>query len=634
MFRNLLAQRWFFYANIILLFFLINGVFDKAACRLDLSRDQINSVSASTERVFTRLSDPVLIEAYISKDVTGEISSGLRPLISTLEEMQRIANDKLKLRVYNPNTEELRSKAQERGIRGIPISQQKEIEASVRLGYFGLYLQQGEESTTIMLLDRNWFVQDLEYRILRSIRKFSNKGTQSGIGILKTEGTAETTAWTKAQDQNKDNNYGFKSTLEREQGTVQEVELDKAIPGDVQTLIVIGLPKLSSSDADSSTPPATVSLKDLPKAYYLDQFLLRGGNMICLLKGFDFQMQTPDPRMRRMGMAGGASLGVAQAFTNELNEFNTWLGRYGITLSGDILLEPRQAMPVWDFLGQFPLQILYPAWAIYTRDANNINSNHPALEPIDQIIFPWFSSLDVKEVAQAALNYDVLVSSSTSAIRLPSTSLGYREIQNIAQTNRNYLGYSAPLAVLASGKFKSAFAPNEIPKGTGIDRKLHISQQPGFTEAAEARKASKLKQAGSKPNNNKSQKNLQENSHKQGIVPPQKITTKETESIIENKTNLAVISTPYLVSDILLKNPTGANVFQLNSGFIMNLLETMQGDTDLLDARSRKRTISLLIVKSKFLKSLISWSFSLGLPLLLGIWGAVRLARRNHKRGI
>ena len=100
--RAFIKKQSFFYANLVLLFFLLNGFFSRSACRLDLSRDQINSVSKSTARVFKSLKEPVLLEAYISKEVTGEITSELQPILSILYVMERIADDKLKLADLQP----------------------------------------------------------------------------------------------------------------------------------------------------------------------------------------------------------------------------------------------------------------------------------------------------------------------------------------------------------------------------------------------------------------------------------------------------------------------------------------------------------------------------------------------------
>ncbi len=559
---SLVQTRAFFYTNVVLFFFLINGVCSRTNYRLDLTQDQINSVSSSTKKVFESFEETVLIEAYISRAVTGEISSELQPILGILYEMERVGGRKLKLRVYNPDNEEERAKAQERGIRGISIAEQKDVEASVRLGFFGLYIQKGEDSVVLPLLDRSGFISDLEYRVLREIKRFGQSSTKSGIGIVKAPGSSEIRTWTRAEDQNKDNLYGFKVTLEKELGEVKEVELNARVPAQIHTLLLVGTPRLEAEEF-----------------YYLDQFLLRGNNLICMLGAFQFQISAGDPRMARFGMGGG-SLGTARVGKEELEKINAWLGKYGLGLKGEILLEPSQPMPVWDFQGRFPRQIPYSAWAVYTRQTKNVIGKHPSLAPIEQMVFPWFSSLEVKEALQPKVKFQTLIQSSSQAISLPTLNLGYGEVQKASQGGQARLGYQAPIAVLAKGSFQSAYpSKREIPKGA--DRLLHLKEQ-----------------------------------------------------LKESSSHFVLMGTPYLVSDILLRNQMGTSVFSLNRAFIFNLLEAVEGDTDLVAARSRQKTLSTLIVKSKLMKSVISWSFSLGLPLLLGIGGAVRLSRRGHKRGI
>ena len=561
-FQSFLEKPFFFYINIVIFFFLLNGLCSRVACRWDLSRDQSNSVSQSTAKVFRSLKEPVLIEAYITKNVTGEISSEIQPILSILEEMGRVGGDKIKLHIYNPDNEKLRKKAEEHGISGIPIAQQKDIETNVRLGYFGIHLQQDSKSVIIPLIDRNWFIQDLEYRILREIKRFQKSQEKSNIAIANAFGLSSARAWTRAEDQNKDNIFGFKTTLEKEMGTIEDLSLEQAIPSRIETLFVVGLPDLEEKEY-----------------YHLDQFLLRGGDLICLLGSFDFKIQGSDPRLARFNLGGAGGLGQAKINKEKLGKLNQWLDAYGLKLRGEILLEPSQAVPVWDFKGRFPKQILYPAWAVYDKSANNLPSQNPALLAIQQLIFPWFSGLDIKQGKQEKVKYDVLVQSTEKVKSMQNISLDYLEVQKLTSTSGNYLGYKVPLAVLASGDFRSAYSRDKLPKG--VDRNLYLKKQAN-----------------------------------------------------ETKGNIILIGSPYLVSDIMLKNQIGTTIFSLNSTFILNLMETLEGDTDLLEARGRKRTLATLDIQNSFFQSLISWSFSLGLPFALGIWGAFRLYKRNRKRGL
>ncbi len=564
----------FLYANLILLFFLINGLCNKISGRIDLSHDQVNSISPSTAKVFKNLDEPILMEAYISSQVTGEISSEIQPILSLLNEMSRVAGKNLKLRIINPNTEALQAKAQERGIQGIPISEQKEIEASVRLGFFGLFLQKGDATAVVPLVNQNWFIEDVEYRILREIKRFTRKKEKSNLAFVNTAGTSQFTAWTKQQDQNKDNLYAFKVTLDKEIGTTTEIGLGERVPSEIQTLILTGLPRLTNEEI-----------------YHLDQFLMRGGNLICMLSAFQFQMQEANPQMVQMGIpGGGAGYGSAAVNQEDLKKLNEWLGKYGLTLKGEIILEPQQALPIWDFQGNFARQILYPAWGVYTRETNNFKGDYPALKPIQQLVFPWFSSIELSPPKQPGAKFEALVLSTPQAVSLPFANLNLQELSKSAVTTKG-LGYTANLLSLVSGKFKSIFEKKDIP--SGIDKSLHLSEQAEDVEAST-----------------------------------------KTKNKVFTKSNIVLIGTPYLVCDLLLKNQTGASVFSLNSAFLLNLLETVDGDIDLLEARARKRTFTTLTLKNPFIQKFIAWTFSFGLPLSIAIWGALRLTKRNRKLGV
>ncbi len=561
--REIFNRRGLLYGNIILSFFLINGVISRAGYQLDMTRDGLNSLSESSEKVLSQIGDPVLVEAYISRRLPGELLSGIEPLMGILRAMDRQGGNKIQMRFYDPDTEELRRQAEGRAIRGLPIEERKDVEANVRLGYFGLYLQQGEKSAVINLIEGNWFISDLEYRILREIKHFTHADENSGVAFITVPGAGEVRAWTQVSDQNKDNFYGLKTSLEQELGTVEELDLSAPVPASVRTAILTGLPKLEEK-----------------QSYYIDQFLVRGGNLICLLKSFDFQMQQSDPRFASLGLTGGSSIGFATISDEDLRNLNQWMGKYGITLKGEVLFEPRQPFAIVDFFRRIPVRILYPAWAIYNRKAGNIVSEHPSLAPVEQLVFPWFSSLELREASQPGLQYEILVQTSGRAVKRLGTSLDYAEVQKIGKSvGDQFVEQQLPVAALAKGKLKSAFSLDEIPPG--VDRKLY-----------------------------------------------------KEEETADVTTNLAVIATPYILADILLRSDNGAQVFSLNRAFLFNLIEAMEGDTDLLAARSRQRTFATFSFDNPLLERIITWSFVLLLPLILALYGLLRLTRRSRLRGI
>jgi ABC-type uncharacterized transport system involved in gliding motility auxiliary subunit len=549
------------YFNVVLLFFLVNGLASRIGWRVDLSRDRINSLSDSTEKVLDRLEDPVLVEAYISKEVPGEILSMLHPVISQLEEIARQGGDTIRLRMTNPTSEEQMKRAEERGIRGIPIEEAKVDEIKQRLGFFGIYMQMGEKTAVLNLVQEGRIIEDLEYRFLRELKRMTRKERSGWIGFARIAGGSETAQWTRYTDQRKDNLYGFRTLAEEDFGVLEDVDLAGSISPGIRLLIVTGLPRMGDVER-----------------YHLDQFILRGGNVVFLLKGFDFQMQESDPRLAQLGI-GSPGGGYATVPEKELRDLNEWLGSYGITVNGEILFEPENAVAASDIEGKYVVPVSNPAWAVYSVENGDIFPD-PVTGRIEQLVFPWFSGLQIDRTHQKQVDYRVLVSTTESAIRRTVSGLDLRELRRVgSDPGDTAVMERVPVAVLAKGKFMSYFNPEEIPKG--VDASLFRQAQVGGTESL-----------------------------------------------------MAVVGTPYMVSDLLLRSDQNAQIFRLNIAFLLNLIEGISGDTDLLDARSRVRRLDTMIPFDPEVETFFKWFFTLTIPGALAIYGAFRIAGRTRKRGL
>ena len=550
--------RWFVLVNSILLFFLLNGVFSQNSCQLDLSLNQVNSLSASSEKVFSRLDQPILIEAYISQNVPGELHRGFRPILANLRAMQRLNNKNIIVKIIDPRNEQTQAEAKTRGLQGVPIEEQKELSSSVRLGYYGVYLQRGTERSSINLIANNWFIDDFEYQLLREIKKLSSEKTMSEIGLASGSGLFEVKNWNTAADQSKDNLYGFKSSIEQDLGTIEELKLTNAIPNDVQTLLIVGGPEFT----------------DLER-YNVDQFLISGGNVVAMLRAFDFPIEFRNPQFAQYGLATQDKIGLATINQEKLEQVNQWIGSYGLFLRGEILFEPQLAMPVIDIFNNFPRQINYPAWAIYGENTGNFSKS----EFGRQLIFPWYSGLRIEAGKQSEVEFETLVETSPSVVSRDQHSLAYADVHDIGKKiGYDQLGKKLPVMILAKGEFQSAFTQATIPPEVpSAEKKLFRNK-----------------------------------------------------TISQEGSNLVLVSTPYLVSDILLKNQSSIQVFQVNRSFLINLMETLSGDTDLLNARSKRAVISKIPTFSGWIETVVSWFFVLIFPLTLSMLGTFRLLRRNR----
>ena len=303
-------RRWnhdsrFILINVVLAFVLLNLVASQAYVRLDLTRDQVNSLSESSHQVFSELKQNVIVEAYISRDVPGEIQAVLDPIIAQLQQMDRVGGDRLEVRIYDPTTEDLKDRAVSRGITGQPVGQSTMEETSVRQGYFGIYLQSGEKSALLELARGGALIENFEYSFLRRLKELTEEPGPSGIGFLNAPGTSGTYRPRNLDEYTPDNLYWFRMLSENDMGPWMDVAVGNPVPADVETLIVSGLPDLSPADR-----------------FFLDQFLLRGGNLIIMTTPFEFSLQPPGP-MAQMGL-GRSNAGKAH-ISDKLEQFNQWL---------------------------------------------------------------------------------------------------------------------------------------------------------------------------------------------------------------------------------------------------------------------------------------------------------------------
>ncbi len=425
-----------FYLNAVVFFVLSNVLVSSFALRADLTRDGVNSLSESTEKVFSRIKEPVVMEAYITQNLPGEIQSILQPVLAKLEEMQRISGENISVRIINPDTPELMEEAERKGIRGIPVEEARVDEVSQRMGYFGIYMKSGEKSTVVPLLSGNSIAYDVEYRVLRELRRLFQENNPGRIGFVLADGTLSAYRWRSVQDQNKENLYAFRSLLEQDQGITHDISLKEEVPPETVMLIIAGSPEFSETEKKN-----------------FDSFLMRGGKALLMLRSFDFQLDRVNPEMAALGLAqqGG---GYAQVNRESLQSVNSWLAPYGMEIRPEVLLEPRLAVRTLDIQGQFAGQIPNPAWALYSADSETLQTSHPMVLHSDQVVLPYFSGISLNKEKQPGVRFTTLAKTSPDAVSRESGPLGLRELQNIPDET---LPLSVPVIVSAEGSFRSAF---------------------------------------------------------------------------------------------------------------------------------------------------------------------------------
>ncbi|MEO0481063.1 MAG: GldG family protein [Planctomycetota bacterium] len=234
--------------------------------RVDMTADGRFSLTAATERVLSRLEAPLVVEAYFSpdEDLGVRWSEKRRVLREVLDEFVQRGDGRVRVDVFDPSSDaRVRAKAERLGIRPNPIQDfeggaisRREVWQGVRLTYGGR-LQR--VIGFVPFTDHTAAYESLFTPLVAALVQ----GERPKIGVA---------FWTSGAP----GEAGYQRMLALQAFTdrFEFVPLDFAvrdrIPADLDTVILLGPRRLSGV-----------------QKYALDQFLLRGGTLVCFLDGID-----------------------------------------------------------------------------------------------------------------------------------------------------------------------------------------------------------------------------------------------------------------------------------------------------------------------------------------------------------
>lgn len=303
--------------------------------------------------------------------------------------------------------------------------------------------------------------------------------------------------------------------------------------------------------------------------YNLDQFLLKGGKLIILPRSMNF---TLDDQNSQSGLSMGQK-GFAQT-EQGLDEYNEFFSHYGFRVKANMVLESDLSMPMGPvvqmeqgLMGRYH----YPLWILASKDSETVSSKSPFTKDLEVLLLPWTSSLEVNQESQPDVLIEPIIQSSVNA----STKEDYLFIgeKEVFQMETTPEGKKLPLGLHLKGKFISYFKDRDLPKG--------------------ASKSSYLE-----------------------------------ESISDSESEILVIGSPYLISDLLVLREF-REIYQIaNAPFFLNAIDILQGDEDLVAARSKKPAFEALNNFSKSEELFYSIVNIVLLPLAIAFYAFIRMRRR------
>ena len=427
--KQLLSTTGLILAIILFLSFNIvtNGNFKSA--RIDLTEDQLYTLSDGTLNIIESLEDPISLRFYYSEQVAQELpslKSYAQRVKELLEEYRRASNGKIELITINPMPyTDNEQRAKQYGLQGVPIEGESD---PLYFGLAGNNLLDGVESIPFFQPEKE---DVLEYDLTKLIYKLSssNRKTVAVISTLEVNGEDYDPLKGEVPSSDGAKPWAFMAELRQLFNvTVLPVDIQR-IPSSIDVLVVIH-PK----DMVESTQ------------YAIDQYVLKGGKLITFVDPYseaDIPEKDPDNPMAAM---------VYSRSSNMIELFKAW----GFErLGADVVADRKTAIKV-DFgarTGNKPID--YVLWQ--GLPAEQLSSEQAVTSQLKKIEVATTGRFQALEGASTTLT--PLFSSSNEAMLVDKRIVQFRNDPRALLTKYQAGTLSYDYAVRVTGSVKTAF-PN------------------------------------------------------------------------------------------------------------------------------------------------------------------------------
>jgi len=401
------------------------------SARMDMTDNNLFTLSKGTRNILDNLAEPVTIRLYVSQKLATRlpgISSYVNRVKELVHEYKRDSHGKINLMIIDPEPfTETEDEAVGYGLKGAPLNNGDSN------FYFGLVATGSTDEQQVIPFfspDRQEFI---EYDVSKVIQQVAHPKKKM-VGLMSTlsiDGSPAphmpgmgmmprpTETWTVVAQMR--NFFDVRSL---------DVDITK-IPDDIDVLMIVH-PK-NFSDAT---------------LYAIDQYVLNGGHLLVFV---DPNAETDPVNSQQSGMPGN---NFTSSNLNKL--FKPW----GISTStdkvvGDIQLAQKVAFSA----GQRNAAVDYPVWMKLTKQQMDA----------DDIITSDLGTINVATPGRITItptdgvNVTTLLETTDKATEVEKTQLSFLADPRDLLRNYHPGGNAYPLAVRVTGKVKSAF-PDGAPK--------------------------------------------------------------------------------------------------------------------------------------------------------------------------
>jgi len=416
-------------AVLLLAINLLSSVLFKSQ-RLDLTENQLYTLSPGTENIVSTLDEPITLRFYFSEKhftgIPGIMNYGQR-VRDLLEEYVSLSNGQLKLIVADPEPfSDTEDQAVQYGLQGVPV------DTSGSQAYFGLVGTNSTDDEEMIPFIQPEKEESLEYDITHMIYQLSNP-KQRVVGIISSL-PMEAQGGNPFMQQGASQDW-FILTQLKENYEVQMLEntIDK-VPENIDVLMLVH--------------PKSLTDKTL---FAIDQYVLNGGRLMAFVDPFsEVDQPVSDP---------SNPMAVMQQPRN--SELDKLLTAWGVELPKDkIVGDRRNALRVQAQMGRRVQPMDYVAWL--SLDNEELSQNDFITRDLEKVGLATAGF--IRKAENASIDLTPLIQTSNEAATF--SAMQFQFGANPASLLQNYQAGGEALTVAAriSGMVKSAF-----PEGLGAD---------------------------------------------------------------------------------------------------------------------------------------------------------------------
>jgi ABC-2 type transport system permease protein len=322
-----------------------NTIVARASIRLDVTAEQLHSLSDQTEQILDNLPEdsPILVQAFVSPEVPRAYVETRANLISKLQEISATAGDKVQVLIHDtePFTQQARDAREKFSILPRQVTVTETARASTEQVFLGVAITSGANEEVIRFLDRGLPV---EYELVRSIR-VAARAERKRVGVMDTK--AGIFGGMDFQTMTNTPPWPIVNELRKQYEVVGVSPLD-TLPADLDALLVV--------------LPSSLTQEEMDK---LKEYILAGNPTMLLVDPvpvFDIAQAPVLPRQQANAFGG-----PQQSNEPAKGNIGAFFGELGLSWN------PMQV--IWDgynphpTLGSFPPEILFLAASNETTEA-------------------------------------------------------------------------------------------------------------------------------------------------------------------------------------------------------------------------------------------------------------------------